>query len=159
MVGDFFFVVYNKFTKGEAKMFLGSFRHQLDQKNRMRIPAKFKQGLGSNFVITKGTNGCLFLLPETNNGLLTKIAQLPVFDLEAQKSVRAVLSSAFEAEEDGQGRVLLPKELIVHAGIAKNIVFVGVGERVEVWAEEAWDNYNKNVDFDAAADSLKKFGV
>ena len=140
-------------------MFLGSFRHQIDQKNRMRIPTKFKQGLGSNFVITKGTNKCLFLLPENDSGLLSKIAELPVFDLEAQKSVRAVLSSAFEAVEDGQGRVLLPKELVAHAGIVKNIVFVGVGERVEIWAEENWDNYNKDVDFDAAAESLKKFGV
>lgn len=159
MVGIFFFVVYNECTKGEAKMFLGSFRHQIDQKNRMRIPTKFKQGLGSNFVITKGTNKCLFLLPENDSGLLSKIAELPVFDLEAQKSVRAVLSSAFEAVEDGQGRVLLPKELVAHAGIVKNIVFVGVGERVEIWAEENWDNYNKDVDFDAAAESLKKFGV
>ena len=140
-------------------MFFGSFRHQIDQKNRMRVPAKFKAEIGSNFVITKGTSSCLFLLPEQNNGLLTKIAQVPVFDLEAQKSVRAILSSAFVAEEDGQGRVLVPKELLAHANITKNIVFVGVGERVEIWAEEKWDKYNNDIDFDSATQALKQFGV
>ena len=140
-------------------MFLGSFRHQIDQKNRMRVPAKFKQELGSNFVVTKGTSSCLFLLPEQNNSLLQKISEVPVFNTEAQKSVRAILSSAFVAEEDGQGRVLLPKELVNHAGIVKNIVFVGVGSRVEVWAEEKWNAYNESTDFDAATKVLKDFGV
>lgn len=140
-------------------MFLGSFRHQIDQKNRMRVPAKFKQELGSSFVITKGTSSCLFLLPEQNNSLLQKIAEVPVFNTEAQKSVRAILASAFVAEEDGQGRVLLPKELLVHANITKNIVFVGVGQRVEIWSEEAWEKYNSETDFDAATQALKDFGV
>ena len=140
-------------------MFLGSFRHQIDQKNRMRIPAKFKTELGSSFVITKGTSSCLFLLPEQNNSLLKKIAEVPVFNAEAQKSARVILSSAFVAEEDGQGRVLLPKELLVHAGISKNIVFVGVGERVEIWSEENWDKYNNDTDFDSATQALKDFGV
>ena len=140
-------------------MFFGSFRHQIDQKNRMRVPAKFKAELGSSFVITKGTSSCLFLLPEQNNTLLNKIAQVPVFDLEAQKSVRTILSSAFVAEEDGQGRVLVPKELLAHANITKNIVFVGVGERVEIWAEEKWDKYNNDIDFDSATQALKQFGV
>lgn len=140
-------------------MFFGSFRHQIDQKNRMRVPAKFKAELGSSFVITKGTSSCLFLLSEQNNSLLNKIAQVPVFDLEAQKSVRTILSSAFVAEEDGQGRVLVPKELLAHANITKNIVFVGVGERVEIWAEEKWDKYNNDIDFDSATQALKQFGV
>ena len=140
-------------------MFLGSFRHQIDQKNRMRVPAKFKQELGSSFVITKGTSSCLFLLPAQNNSLLQKIAEVPVFNSEAQKSVRAILSSAFVAEEDGQGRVLLPKELLVHAGITKTIVFVGAGQRVEIWSEEKWDAYNAGIDFDSATEALKDFEV
>ena len=82
----------------------------------------------------------------------------PLFDEEAQKPVRKFLSSAFEAEEDGQGRVLLSKELIAHAKITKNVVFVGVGNRVEIWAEEVWDKENSDdegTDFSV----LAKFGV
>ena len=83
---------------------------------------------------------------------------LPLFDEEAQKPVRKFLSSAFEAEEDGQGRILLPKELISYAGITKNIVFVGVGNRIEIWAEEIWDKENSDDEkFDFSI--LAKFGV
>lgn len=140
-------------------MFLGTFRHQIDQKNRMRVPAKFKTELGGDFVVCKGTNGCLFLVPQQGSDLFQKISALPVFDSEVQKSVRMILGSAFVAEEDGQGRVLLPKELVAHAGITKNIVFVGVGARVEVWAQEAWDAYQNGQDFDKAVESLKNHGV
>lgn len=140
-------------------MFLGTYRHQIDQKNRMRVPAKFKNELGADFVVTKGTSGCLFLLPKSDNEMFKKLAALPVFDEAAQRSARAILSSAFIAEEDGQGRVLLPKELIAHASIVKNIVFVGVGQRVEVWAEEIWDKYNAEVNFDKSVETLSKFGV
>lgn len=139
-------------------MFLGTYNHQIDQKNRIRVPAKFKSELGSDFVITKGTSGCLFVVPGSSNGLFEKIAALPLFDKDAQKSARLLLSSAFVAEEDGQGRVLLPKELLLHAKIVKDIVFVGVGQRVEIWAKEVWEEY-QNADFDSAAEILNKFGV
>ena len=84
--------------------------------------------------------------------------QLPLFDEEAQKPIRKFLSSAFETEEDAQGRILLPKELVNFAQITKNIVFVGVGNRVEIWAEEVWDKESENAE---AADFsvLAKFGV
>ncbi len=140
-------------------MFLGTYRHQIDQKNRIRIPSKFKQGLGNNFVITKGIGGCLFVLPDGGDKLFEKIAELPTFDEDVQKSVRILLSSAFEADEDAQGRLLLPKELINFANIKKNIVFVGVGKRVEIWAEEHWEEYNTNSDFDTITQSFKKHGV
>ena len=139
-------------------MFLGTYNHQIDQKNRMRVPAKFKAELGSGFVVTKGTNGCLFVLPGTENKLFQKLAELPVFDSAAQKSARLLLSSAYVAEEDAQGRVLLPKELLTHAKIVKDIVFVGVGARVEIWAKEVWEAY-QNEDFDSAAQILGQFGV
>lgn len=159
VVGDLFFVFYNNVTRSAEAMFLGTYRHQIDQKNRMRVPAKFKNELAGGFVVTKGTNSCLFVLPKENNELFEKLAALPVFDVEAQKSVRAILSSAFEAEEDAQGRVLLPKELVAHAKIKKNIVFVGVGARVEIWAEEEWDAYNSGESFDKSIETLSKHGV
>ena len=140
-------------------MLIGTYRHSIDAKKRMRMPSKFKCELGANFVITKGTGNNLFVFSEAEfNSLYEKMTAIPLFDVEAQKPVRKFLSSAFEALEDGQGRVLLPKELVSHAGITKNIVFVGVGNRVEIWAEEVWDKESEdeeNTDFSV----LAKFGV
>ena len=86
------------------------------------------------------------------------MTNVSIFDEEAQKPVRKFLSSAFEAEEDGQGRILLPKELALYAEITKNIVFVGVGSRVEIWAEEIWEKMQETeekTDFSV----LAKLGV
>jgi len=81
-----------------------------------------------------------------------------MFDTEAQKPVRALLSSAFETEMDKQGRILLPQELRNYAGITKNVVSIGVGSRVEIWSEEKFDEYNTD-DFDEASNALTKYGV
>ena len=142
-------------------MLIGTYRHSVDAKKRMRMPSKFKSELGANFVITKGNGNHLFVFSnEQFSALYEKMVSLPLFDEEAQKPIRKFLSSAFEAEEDNQGRILLPKELIKHANINKNLVFVGVGNRVEIWAEETWDKENSededsNIDFSI----LAKFGV
>ena len=140
-------------------MLIGTYRHSVDAKKRMRMPTKFKCELGADCIITKGTNKNLFVFSkEQFNTLYEKMVNLPLFDEEAQKPVRKFLSSAFETEEDAQGRVLLSKELIAFAGITKNIVFVGVGNRVEIWAEEVWDEETKD-DEKADFSILAKFGV
>ena len=140
-------------------MLIGTYRHSVDAKKRMRMPSKFKSTLGANFIITKGNKQNLFVFSnEQFSGLYEKMIALPLFDEEAQMPVRRFLSSAFEAEEDGQGRILLPKELISFAAITKNIVLVGVGNRVEIWAEEVWEKESQdgeNADFSV----LAKFGV
>lgn len=140
-------------------MLIGSYRHSIDAKKRMRMPSKFKSSLGANFIITKGSGKQLFVFSnEEFSVLYEKMISLPLFDEEAQKPVRKFLSSAFETEEDGQGRVLLPKELISYAGITKNIVFVGVGNRVEIWAEELWEEENKDEE-KSDFSILAKYGV
>ena len=141
-------------------MLIGTYRHSVDAKKRMRVPSKFKSELGSNFILTKGTDGNLFAFSnEKFADLYEKLTNLPIFDEEAQKPVRKFLASAFEAEEDGQGRVLLPKELVKFAEINKNIVFIGVGNRVEIWAEEAWDKREQEEDEGEKFSVLAKFGV
>ena len=140
-------------------MLIGTYRHSLDSKNRMRIPSKFKGELGANCIITKGTGSSLMLFSGDGfQSLYERLSGISIFDEEAQKPVRKFLSSAFEAEEDAQGRILLPKELVKHAEITKNVVFVGIGNRVEIWAEEVWD---KMQDDDEKADFsvLAKLGV
>ena len=140
-------------------MLIGTYRHSLDSKNRMRIPSKFKGELGANCIITKGTGTNLMLFSGDGfQSLYERLSSISIFDEEAQKPVRKFLSSAFEAEEDGQGRILLPKELVLHAEITKNVVFVGVGNRVEIWAEEIWDKANSD-DEENDFSVLAKFGV
>ena len=141
-------------------MLIGTYRHSVDAKKRMRMPSKFKAELGANFVITKGNSGNLFVFSnEQFSALYEKMVNLPLFDEEAQKPIRKFLSSAFEAEEDNQGRVLLPKELVKHAGIEKNMVFVGVGNRVEIWAEEIWEKMQEESDEKPDFSVLAKLGV
>lgn len=140
-------------------MLIGTYRHSVDAKKRMRMPSKFKAELGANFVITKGNSGNLFVFSATEFSVLhEKMIHIPLFDEEAQKPIRKFLSSAFEAEEDNQGRVLLPKELVKFAGIEKNLVFVGLGNRVEIWAEEKWEEeQDKEENTDLSI--LAKYGV
>ena len=140
-------------------MLIGTYRHSIDAKKRMRMPSKFKCELGTDCIITKGTCGNLLVFSQEQfKTLYEKMVNLPLFDEGAQKPIRKFLSSAFETEEDAQGRILLPKELVNFAQITKNIVFVGVGNRVEIWAEEVWDKESENAE---AADFsvLAKFGV
>ena len=82
-----------------------------------------------------------------------------MFDTEAQKPIRALLASAFETEEDNQGRILLPQELRAYANMEKNIVTIGVGNRVEIWSEEKFDEYNSAENYDSASNELSKYGV
>lgn len=140
-------------------MLIGTYRHQIDEKCRMRMPTKFKEELGAGFVVTKGTNGCLYAFSaEKFASLYEKLTNLPIFDSEVQKPVRMFLSSAFETEEDKQGRILIAKELREYAKISKNIVLIGSGNRVEIWAEEEWNAYNDG-DFTSSSKALANFGV
>ncbi len=142
-------------------MLIGTFRHSIDEKKRMRVPTKLKAELGEGFVVTKGNNGCLFAFSKTifDEDVITKARGLSMFDAEAQRPLRLLMSSAFETEEDGQGRILIPVELREFAKIDKKIVFIGVGNRVEIWAEEVWNDYSTGANFDDAVAELARLGV
>lgn len=142
-------------------MFLGESRHQLDAKNRLRIPAKFRAELGNGYVVTVGSNGCLCVYSSDKfSKYVDKLEQIPTFDLAAQKSVRKILSLATEVEPDEQGRFILPKNLKDFANIDKNIVVIGNGSKIEIWSEEVWDKYSQNDDFDKELAVLgQKYGV
>ena len=139
-------------------MLIGTYRHNLDSKKRMRLPTKFKAELNTNIVVTKGTNKNLLVFSKESFDILyNKLTSIALFDEEAQKPVRKFLASAFEIEEDTQGRHLLSKELCSYAGLQKEIVFVGVGNRVEIWAEENWNAVDEDEKIDFSI--LGKLGV
>lgn len=141
-------------------MFFGEYLHQLDEKGRLRLPSKIK--CSNQIIITKGTNNCLFVFEKNyfENQFLSKLENVPTFDIESQKPIRALLSSSFEITEDNQGRFLLPNSLKDFAKISKNIVFVGVGNRLEIWSEENWKAYNdSDKSFDEVVSKLSKYEI
>ncbi|MCL2851216.1 MAG: division/cell wall cluster transcriptional repressor MraZ [Firmicutes bacterium] len=142
-------------------MLFGEYFHQVDQKGRVRIPAKLKIGLGENFLVTKGTNSCLFVFSKETleTSLFSKLENVPLSDSSSSLPLRMLFSSASELDEDNQGRSLLPKNLRDFAKIKKDIVFLGVGNRAEIWAKEEYDRYINGVDFDNAMEELQKHGV
>ena len=128
-------------------MVFGEFAYQIDAKNRIRIPAKLKNENKPYAYITKGTNGCLFIFTADKFSRLTqKFEDVSIFDQNAMLEIRMFYSGASEIAEDRQGRILLPQSLIKFAQIKKDIVFIGVGEHVELWAKEKYEQYSKNFD-------------
>ena len=143
-------------------MLFGEYEHQLDEKNRLRLPAKLKNKLGDKYIITKGTNGCLFVFSQDsiNEIINEKLKSVPISDIKAQKSVRMLFSSGYEAEEDNQGRLILPANLREFAGLGKDIVSIGVGNRMEIWDKDRWTEYQKSSqDFDQVLMELSQYGV
>ncbi|MDS1029567.1 division/cell wall cluster transcriptional repressor MraZ [Bacillota bacterium LX-D] len=124
-------------------MFMGEFQHSIDGKGRLIIPAKFREGLGDSFVMTKGLDNCVFIYPrEEWSKLEQKLRKLPFTKSDVRAFVRFLFSGATECELDKQGRVLLPQVLRDHARLEKDVVVIGVSTRVEVWSKEVWEKYN-----------------
>ena len=140
-------------------MLTGEYHHQIDEKGRIRIPAKLKEALGVSPMITRGSNGCLFVFSKEQAKMFEGSFDGDDFaDTPRTRALRLISSSAVFAEEDKQGRILLPQSLIKKAGIVKNIVTIGAYDRVEIWSEERWAAYveDDNMDFDECLKSLKK---
>lgn len=133
--------------KKETGMYGGTYFHQIDDKGRLRIPSKLKATLGEKPTIMQGSDGCLIVLSEEeSNRLAEKLRQVPMSDTKAQQSLRRITSSMYFVEEDKQGRFVLPQHLRKYANIEKNVVFIGVANRVELWGEEHWNEYLKQED-------------
>ena len=118
-------------------MFSGEQAHQLDSKNRIRIPAKFKGENSEKFVFCKGITPCIYVLPMSEyEKMVPKFSAVPFFDYDAQEALSFFTSSFERVEEDAQGRILIPQSLRQYAGITKNVITVGVFNRLEIWSEE-----------------------
>ena len=117
-------------------MFMGTYEHGLDAKGRVIIPAKLRDGLGESFVVTLGLDGCLFAYPMDEwEDFIDKLKQLPGTK-EARKLQRYFLAGAAPCEADKQGRVLIPANLREQAGLTKDVVFVGVLQKIEIWSKD-----------------------
>ncbi len=118
-------------------VFSGEFKHTLDSKNRVFIPAKLREQLGENFMIMQNVQGCLDIITEEAvEALVEKLAALPKTQTADIK--RFLFSGATTCTPDSQGRVTLPTQLVSFAEIDKNVYIIGAADHVEIWNEDQW---------------------
>lgn len=141
-------------------MFMGEFQHSVDDKSRLIVPAKFREGLGEHFVATKGLDTCLFVYPMDEwKSIETKLKELPFTRADARAFVRFFFSGATECELDKQGRILIPDNLRAYAKIDRECMVIGVSSRVEIWARAEWEAYSQKADlnYEEIAEKLIDF--
>jgi MraZ protein len=136
---------------------MGEFHHNIDEKGRLIIPSKFRNDLGKKFIITRGIEKCIFVysLDEWNN-MVNELKELPFTRKNARTFMRMLMSGATECELDNNGRINIPSPLVNYASIDKECVVIGVGDRLEIWSNEGFENFfNENIDnFDEIAETL-----
>ena len=129
-------------------MFMGEYHHSIDEKGRIIIPSKFRNELGTSFIVTRGIENCLFVysLPEWDK-IVTKLNKLPFTKKDARNFTRFFLSGASVVELDKQGRINIASTLTDYAKLEKDCVVLGVGDRLEIWSNDLWNNFfNENRD-------------
>lgn len=135
-------------------MLIGEYRQNIDTKGRVNVPAKFRDDLGSSFVVSKGLDNCVYIYPKE---------EWHRFEQElrsAQATQRRMLhrfffSGASECEIDTQGRVVIPPNIREYAGLSKEIVVIGMSDKVEIWDREKWDSYMDDPAFES--EEIAKF--
>ena len=141
---------------------MGEYQHTLDNKGRIILPAKIREGLGDTFVATRGLDDCIFIytMAEWAN-LEGKLKQLSLVKPEARAFSRYIFLRAAELEADKQGRVLLPPNLRDYAKLEKDVVVIGVSTRIEIWNKDIWNQYNERMGptVEQLSEHLIDFGI
>jgi MraZ protein len=140
--------------------FRGEHYHTVDDKGRVIIPLKFRNDLGTTFVITRGVGGCLFVYREKDfQALEEQLMTQPVLDRHTLQMKRWLFASATETSADNQGRVAIPQNLREFAKIAEQVVIAGTGEKIEIWSQEGWDALNASLTDDEIMRSAVETGL
>lgn len=143
-------------------MFIGEFKHNLDIKSRMAIPAKFRNKLSGGAIITRGLDHCLFLFTNKEWEILAqKLISLPLAQANSRAFVRLMLAGAADVEIDKQGRILIPDYLREYAGLKKETVVAGLYNRIEIWDHNVWKQYKQKTESasDEIAEKLSELGI
>lgn len=146
-----------------SKLMLGNYRHQLDDKNRVTIPVKFRMGLGDVSYYLPGKNGCLYIVPEDRfEDMLSQYIGGDPYTAENDDFARTIFAFSGEIEVDSNGRISLDKTIKEKFDFHKELVFVGKATYIEVWPAEVWDERYGVLDPDKISKmiaDLKKKGV
>lgn len=141
-------------------MFVGSYNHTLDEKGRLIIPAKFREKLGEECMVTQGLDGCLFVFDMNEwERFAEKLRALPMIDADSRKFARYFLAGAAALEVNKSGRILIPETLRKAAGITQDVVLIGVGARIEIWSREHYEKAVTYDDMDEIASRMAAIGI
>lgn len=143
-------------------MFIGEFGHNVDEKGRVAIPAKFRSKISGGAIITRGLDKCLFIFTKQDwEKLAGKLVALPLSQSNSRAFVRLMLSGASDVKLDSQGRILVPDYLRKYAGVSKAVKVIGVYNRMEVWDEKKWDTYKNKTESasDEIAEKMADLGI
>ena len=139
-------------------MLYGRYEHTVDAKNRMFVPAKFKEALGGSFKVTYNDfNKCILVYSDEEwSKYEEKISKLPT--LQFEDFIRSVYSNTVDVQVDSQGRIVIPQFLKEKVSIQKNVLVLGVGSHIEIWAQEEYAEKQKNVDMDKIKGLMMELG-
>ena len=131
-------------------MLMGEYHHNIDDKGRLTIPSKFRDDLGEKFVITRGLENCLFAYSlEDFQKIVAELQKIPFTKKDARQFMRFFLSGATTVEFDKQGRINISSPLISYAGLKKECIIIGTGDRLEIWSSDNWNDF-----FDTTKDNM-----
>jgi len=132
------------FNTGTEHMFLGQYRHSLDDKGRMIVPARFRDLLDGTIYLTQGFDQNLRVLPEAAFvSIYERVTEMSSTNPTARQLRRLIFSTAQQVDIDGNGRILIPKYLRDVASLIDEAIVVGVGEALEIWSPESWETQNQ----------------
>ena len=128
--------------------FRGHYEHSLDAKHRLSIPAKFRAAYSSGLVLAKDTDACISVwTPQEHEAAVAEaLAGMNRFSNQVKQLRRWHDANSFETELDSSGRVTLPRQLLLHAGVEKDVVVAGVGDHAEIWGRERWEEEQRQLD-------------
>jgi MraZ protein len=121
-------------------MFVGEYEHTIDDKNRLTLPARFRQSFADGIVLTRGIDGCAYAWTRGDWERLvdSRFAALDHLSPDGRKMLRFFFSGAIEGELDKQGRIMVPAALTQHAKLGREVVVAGVYDHLEIWDRAAW---------------------
>ena len=123
--------------------FYGTYEHAIDEKGRIIMPAKLREGLGNRFYITRGFDKCLAVYTcEKWEQFMCKLEELPKSDKRSRAFSHRFVANAMEAEPDKNNRVVISPSLRKLADLKKEIVTIGQNDYIEIWDKEAWEEYS-----------------
>lgn len=143
-------------------MLIGEYRHSIDSKKRLSLPAKFRKEIGREVVMTHGLDNCIFVYPKKEWAKISEeLSKLGVGQADKRSFNRFILGGAVETPVDSLGRVLVPDFLKEFAGLKDKVALVGVHNRVEIWEDSKWQTYKKKVqkEADTLAEKLGDLGA
>jgi len=143
-------------------MFMGKVQNSIDVKSRMIVPSKYRDELGYRCVLTKGMDKCLYIysMQEWEN-FMKKLSALPTSDINSRQFMRHFYANANECEIDKQGRIVIPQNLREYAEIEKDLVTVGVLDKIEIWSKTEWDKAENGTELEPGeiAQRMTEYGI